>query len=313
MLLIFISCGNNTNDKSIKRTTATMGTIIEIQVRDFDIDSADKLITVAFDEIRRINDKYSIYLDSNTIWTINNSKDSLQVDEETWMLLNKCDDYYNITNGRFDAAVDNIVKKLGFEGGEMNLPDNEHILELLTHTGWKHITLKDNRTILRNNDVRINFSAIAKGYAVDRASQILKQGGIGIYLVNAGGEISAEGRNWEIGVQNPRRKNDYLYSIALNSKSVATSGDYEQYFKNKGKRYSHIIDPVTGYPADKSISVTVISDHCIDADALATGMFVLGPINGIKLIETLPNIEGLMIDSTGKEYKSSGFDKFILR
>lgn len=312
IVAFLFSCGNKTDERIIKRTTATMGTTVEIQVRAFDTDSADVLISKAFGEVKRINDKYSTYLDSNTIWFINNVYDSLRVDDETWMLLNKCDEYYNLTDGKFDPAVGNIVKRLGFEGGEKHLPSIEEIKEELKHTGWKHIKLDSNRILIRNNDVKINFSAIAKGYAVDNASKILINGGVKVFLVNAGGEIRAEGRDWAVGVQNPRKKNDYLYSIGLNGRSVATSGDYEQYFKNKGKRYSHIIDPVTGYPADKSISVTVISDECLQADALSTGIFVLGPEKGIKLLEKLSNTEGLIIDSTGQEYKSSGFEKYII-
>lgn len=312
-LILFISCGKQFDERIIKRKTATMGTTIDIEIRDFDTDSADVLISEAFNEFRRINDKYSPYIDSNTIWYINFTDDTIDIDDETWYLFQQCDKYHNLTHGRFDPAIGNILKKMGFEGGDKHLPKREDIINLLDSSGWKHIEFLPNQKIIRHNDVKINLSGIVKGYAVDKANSILAEGGAEVYLINAGGEIIANGRDWRIGIQHPRRRGESLYALKVNGKAVATSGDYERYFKKNGKRYSHIIDPVTGYSADHSIGTTVIAEDCISADAMATGVFVLGNPKGIQIINDLPDSECLMVDTTGNVYKSKYFEKFILR
>ena len=129
----------------------------------------------------------------------------------------------------------------------------------------------------------LNFGAIAKGYAVDKAIDVLKTLGIKEALVNAGGEISVIGNDWIVGIQHPREINSIIKKIKLDGFTVATSGDYEQYFEVDGNRYHHILDPKTGYPSKGLRSVTIINKLNAIADALATAVFVMGKENGIKI------------------------------
>ena len=296
-----------------KRQTISMGTNIEILVKDHDADSANKAITGAFNEINRISDKYSTYEDDNLMAEINNSEDTLKVDGETFKLLQECRNYHEMTHGRFDPAVGKILRKMGFEGkGDKELPDPKEIRDVLESVGWKHVHLLNNNRVFIKKGVKLSFGAIAKGYAVDRAAEILKKHNIEKFLINAGGEIKAEGNDWMIGIQHPRKKGEILHKLVLNDVGIATSGDYEKYVKNKkGRKFSHIIDPVTGMPADECRSVSIIAENVIDADALATGIFVLGPEKGMKLIENIKGLEGIIVNNKGEEIKSTGFDIYI--
>jgi thiamine biosynthesis lipoprotein len=154
----------------------------------------------------------------------------------------------------------------------------------------------------------ITLGGIAKGYAVDCACEKLINDGIKYALVNIGGDMRAVGDKngvpWEIALQNPRNKEEYITIITLDNESVATSGDYERYFFENGRRIHHIINPKTGYPANESISVTIIAKKCIDADALSTSVFVMGPEKGKALLDNF-NVKGLIIGSDKQIIKSN--------
>jgi thiamine biosynthesis lipoprotein len=156
---------------------------------------------------------------------------------------------------------------------------------------------------LASPGMEIDLSAIAAGYAVDRAMQVLKDDGIRNALVNGGGEIYAigfpSGRNaWRIGIRHPRKATELLGVIELNDETIATSGDYESFFESGGRRYSHIINPKTGWPVEGIMSVTILAKTTTEADALATALFPLGAEKGMKLIESLDDVECVMV--TGK-------------
>ncbi len=157
------------------------------------------------------------------------------------------------------------------------------------------------------------MGAIAKGYAVDKAMEVLLKKGISDGLINAGGEIKVIGEQWIVGIQHPREINFLAAKIKLdNNTAVATSGDYEQFFEKDGRRYHHILNPKTGYPADELQSVSLIAQDVTIADGLATAVFVLGTTKGLRLIESLPETEAMIIDSSGFMSYSSGFKKFLV-
>ena len=312
LLLFFVACEQQ--PEKIKRTTISMGTTVEIQAIHQNVDEANEAITAAFVEVERINQKYSTYIDSNYIWFMNNSGvGQYEVDDETYYLLQKSDEVYKATNGGFDAAIGTYIDILGFETENPDEPTQEEIQSALEKVGWKHVELLESNILKKNKAVKINFGGIAKGYAVDQMAKVLRENGIKKFLVNAGGELIGEGSEWTIGIQHPRKRNELLGKILLNGTAVASSGDYEQYFEKDNKRYHHIINPVTGLPALETQAVTIIADKDIDADAFATGIFVMGPNEGLKTIESLNNIEGLIVDSSGAVLKSSGFDQYFRR
>jgi thiamine biosynthesis lipoprotein len=156
----------------------------------------------------------------------------------------------------------------------------------------------------------IDLGGIAKGYAVDAAIRVLKEKNVESAMVNAGGDIYVLGRKhgkpWRIGIRHPRRGGEILGIVEVEDKAIVTSGDYERYFFSEGKRYHHILNPKTGYPANECQSVTIVAKKATIADGLATGVFVLGPREGMDLVESLEEVEGVIVNKEGEMSVSSG-------
>jgi thiamine biosynthesis lipoprotein len=311
ILVGFLSCNN---DETIKRTTIIMGSTVEIQIRGVNSVTANKAIFASFEEVKRLDTLFSTYMTGNPMWMLNNTDaDEIVVTNEMFNMLKMCDEIWRMTNGAFDPAIGNLIHVIGFEKGSPKLPTNEEIKNALGKIGWKNIFLKEENIIVKPKQVKLSFNAIVPGYAADKVANLLSNFGIKEYLINVGGEIFARGDNWRIGIQHPRKENELLGAINVNGMGVSTSGDYEQYFKKDGKRYSHLLNPLTGYPADGCEAVTIIAKEASLADALSTGIFILGPVKGMELIEKLENIEGMIVDTTGTIHESSGFKKFLVR
>lgn len=310
--LLTISCSEN--NKTIKRSTLAMGTMMEVQIRGVDENVANKAIDESFAEFKRLDTLFSTYIKGNEMWRINNSdSDTIVINEEVFSVLKKCDKIWRETEGAFDPAVGKLIDIIGFEKDKPALPSAEQIKSALEKVGWKKIKLEEPNVLIKPSHVKISLNACIPGYAADRVSKILLKKGIENFLVNAGGEIVAKGSDWKIGIQHPRKQNELLNSISLDGISVSTSGDYQQYFNKNGKRYTHIFNPVTGLPANGCEAVTIIAEDGLTSDALSTGIFVMGPEKGMKLIEKLPGVEALIVDTTGAIHKSSGFGKYLLR
>ncbi len=309
----FIARNNSDEIKTVKRTQILLGTVVEIQVRNSDENKAEDAIKKAFAEVKRIDDLFTTYNEASPVWKINNSYDSIiSVDSEIYSLIILCDSITKLSKGSFDVSLDNLTKAWGFYTDDPQLPTKVKIDSALLNSGWQKIILLGNNKIIKKENVGLNFGAIAKGYAVDKAIDVLKKYKIKKALVNAGGEISVIGNDWILGIQNPRDVNSVIKKLKLNGNTVATSGDYEQYFEVDGNRYHHILDPKTGYPSKGLQSVTIINKSNTIADALATAVFVMGKENGIKLIESLDDTEAMIIDSNGKIFYSSGFKKYLI-
>ncbi len=310
----FMLARKGSENQTVKRTRILLGTVVEIQTRSVDENKADKAINKAFDEISRIDVEFSPYRKERPVWKLNHNNDSvITVTPEIYKIMELSDSLWKESRGAFDVSLESLTEVWGFNGDNPSVPEENKRIKAWTYSGWQHVKLLGNNSFSRNADVGLNFGAIAKGYAVDRALEILKKNGIKDCLVNAGGEIKALGDEWVIGVQHPRKENSIIAEIKLNGMSVATSGDYEQYFIKDGKRYDHIMNPHTGFPADSCQSVTVIAGNDTEADGLSTAVFVLGPERGMNLIESLPGIEAMIIDAGGRMTMSSGFNKYLLR
>ncbi len=310
----FIARNKSDEIKTVKRTQILLGTVVEIQVRDADEQKANDAITKAFAEIKRIDDLFTTYNEESAVWKINNSADTLlKIDEEIYSLLELCDSVTKISDGCFDVSLDNLTRAWGFYTDNPHLPTKPAIDSALMKSGWKNVMLIGDNTIIKKKNVGLNFGAIAKGYAVDKAVNILRTSGIKSALVNAGGEIKVIGNDWKIGIQHPRDEKDIIAVVKLENNSVATSGDYEQFFEVNGIRYHHILDPESGYPAKGLQSVTIINQSNTFADALATAVFVMGKDKGMMLIENLNDTEAMIIDDKGKIFYSSGFKKFLIK
>ena len=309
----FIAKNGNDEIKTIKRTQILLGTVGEIQVRDKNEKKVDDAISKAFAEVKRIDELFTTFNDQSPVWKINNSTDTvIDVDPEIYNIIVLCDSITKLSDGSFDVSLDNLTKAWGFYTDDPHLPSKEAIDSALLFSGWEKIRLLDRDQIEKIEHVGLNFGAIAKGYAVDKAIDVLKRSGVAQALVNAGGEISVIGNDWIVGIQHPREINSIIKKIKFDGYTVATSGDYEQYFELEGIRYHHILDPKTGYSSRGLQSVTIINKSNTFADGLATAVFVMGKEKGMKLIESLNDTEGMIIDSTGKIFYSSGFEKFLI-
>lgn len=313
ILLLAVSC-KSSEVNTIKRTTVVMGSTIEVQVRGADEEKANKAISAAFEESKRLDTLFSTYIKNNNMWKINNSSDEkIVVDAETFLMLKKSDELWKLTGGAFDAAIGKIIDLVGFEKNSPRLPSPQEIIKAVENVGWNKVKLREPNILIKPKNVKISFNAIVPGYAADNCAQILEKYGIKNYLVNVGGEVFSKGSNWKIGIQHPRKEKELLGAVEVNGFGISTSGDYQKYFKKDGKRFTHIFNPATGYPANECEAVTIIAKDALTADALSTGIFVLGPKKGIELIEKIEDVEGIIVDTTGTIHESSGFKNFLKR
>ena len=297
-----------------------MGTTYSIKLVEENIDSI--YIHNSIENIlENINSQMSTYIDSSCISKFNNLEvgDSLNIKSDFNHVFNKSHYYHSLTNGSFEVTIKPLIDLWGFEKPDYrtNIPDSSSIKRALTNIGINNIKLRDDY-IFKMNEVSLDFSALAKGYAVDKIATFLKDNLIYNFMVEIGGELSLSGYNsedkkWSIGVQNPSLNNiSSTLNLLLTNKAIATSGNYRNFFTYDGKSYSHIISPTTGYPIDKNIlSVTVISDQCIDADALATSLIVMNIEDGIDLIDKIKGTEVFYITKENENLYSKGFKTFV--
>ena len=301
-------------DDAVSRTQVAMGTLVEIQVRGLPREKADEAINAAFAEVRRVDTLFSTYQDESPVRKLNRGSDTLvEVPAEVYALMLRCDTLWRNTGGAFDVAVEPLVRAWGFDGEAPAVPSDSALAEALARSGWRHVALESDNLIRKSPGAGVNFGAVAKGYAVDRAVEVLRGLGAIDALVNAGGEIRATGGDWDVGIQHPRSPSELLTVLDLKGKAVATSGDYEKYFEIDGTRYHHIFDPATGRPARGCRSVTVIAGDDVTADALATAVFVMGTEHGMEFLKQYPDIEALIVDDQGVVSRTPGFDRYRKR
>ena len=319
-IILFFAAGIYLSDFSFgnkvietERTQIVMGTVAEIKIKNENKDIANKAINAAFEEIKRIERLFSTYDSSSVVWKINYSKERRFIlNDEFFDFIVKCDSIWRLTKGAFDPALGSLTTAWGFNSDSPFVPSREKIEVSLLKSGWNKVRLL-NRGILEKGSSLLDFGAVAKGYAADKGIEILKSYGIKKALINLGGQVAAIGGDWIVGIEHPRIHNLLLTKLKVKNNSVSTSGDYEKFFYENGERYCHIFDPHTGYPANSCRSVTVINKNGMFADALSTGCFVLGPVDALKLINSLPCTEGLIIDSSGNQFMSNGFKKFLIK
>ena len=295
--VLLAGCGRATR---IKETSLLMGTVVEITAEHKDSAVAKKAIKSALLEGERIESLLSIYKQESEISMINLKAgvEEVKVSGDSLYVIDESLSYSRLSDGAFDITVGPLIELWGFNGGKRKVPRKSTIKKALALINYRKVTInREKSTVkLERRGMKIDLGAIAKGYAVDRMIAVLESKGIKEALVNAGGDIYALGNPagksaWEIGIRNPRKRSEIIDVIKVKDKAVATSGDYEQFFFAAGRRYSHIMDPRTGLPASGVVSVTVIAQTAMAADALSTTLFVLGKEEGDKLIKGLGNIE----------------------
>lgn len=294
------------------RTLGVMGTDLEIKVIEADPKKAKLALDAAVAEIQRVEDVFTTWRDS-PLQRLNAQagKGFVQVPEEVSKLVARSLAVAEVSQGAFDPTFASVGKLWDFKAVPPKLPTEGEIEVPLKMVGYQKVKvdLEKSRVSLPAG-TRLGLGGIAKGYGVDRAMAVLLEHGITDGIVNAGGDLKALGTKfgepWRIAITHPRKGNKPVAVVPLSNVCLVTSGDYERFFMVEGKRYHHILDPRTGRPATGCISATVLAPDAAFADALATAMVVLGPKEGLKVIEALPRVEALLVDLEGHVSRSSG-------
>lgn len=294
------------------RLVTLMGSKFEITLVDKDSLSAEKNIDKSIDEIRRIENLISEWKPETQISKVNRNAGikPVKVDPEVFALTEKGIYFSKLTDGAFDISIVAMDKIWKFDDSMNELPSEESIKNSVKNVGYQNIILdKTNSTIfLKNKGMKIGFGSIGKGYAADKTRELMKSFGVKAGIINASGDISTwgnqrDGKPWAIGINTPFKDDKIAAVLYLKENAVTTSGSYEKYAEIHGKRYSHIMNPKTGYPSTGLTSVTVIGPNATMANGFSTSIMVLGKKEGLKLIKKFPEYQYLIIEDSGKIVK----------
>ncbi len=288
----------------------TMGTTYHIKVVTKNHQGIAGLKDKIDQRLVEINDSMSTYKKDSEITRFNNlhkTGEPFEISDDFFRVMKTAKTIFELSNGAWDGTVNPLVDLWGFgrAGRRKALPEKRAVEALMPDIGFDPIQILPNGALVKKrNLVTLDLSSIAKGYGVDQVAERVHQAGFKNFLVEIGGELVASGRRkdgklWRIGINRPRRDaavNEIYQALDLNNRAFATSGDYRNFFEVDGVRYSHVIDPRTGFPVSNGVvSVSIIAGNCTLADGLATAVMVMGPTKGLDLINRLKNVEGLII------------------
>ena len=309
IVLTFYCQAQNTYSRTLK----LMGSRFDITVIAADSSSGNVYIDMAVAEIQRIERLISSWDDGSETSHINRLAgiSPVTVSVELFQLVERAVAISRLTDGAFDityASMDRIWK---FDGSMTEMPSPEDVAFSVSLVGFDGIELnKEQHTVfLKRPGMKIGFGAIGKGYAADKAKELLIQKGVIGGIINASGDMNTwgsqvDGADWKVAITNPMDKSKVFGWVPIHHGAVVTSGNYEKYVNFNGVRYAHIIDPRTGYPATGIVSVTIFAPRAEFADALATSVFVMGIDVGMDRINQLPQVECIVIDEAGQIYTS---------
>ncbi|MDA0667931.1 MAG: FAD:protein FMN transferase [Planctomycetota bacterium] len=337
MLLACLGCGQESSTTTSPSTQAPVGSVFQLHgdtmgvrwnVTTIGLNGDLAKLTVALqDAVGQVDEHMSTYKPDSEIsrFGMAPANQDFAVSADTAFVVQEAQRISALTKGAFDATVMPLVDLWGFGPAETSptAPTKEQIAEALSRCGYSNLafTEEDPRVMVKTTaGLRLDLSAIAKGYGVDAMCAVLDAANHENYLVEVGGElrvkgVSIDGTPWRIGIDTPRDMTlpgtQLQGAIEVGGIAIATSGDYRNYRELNGKRISHIIDPRTGYPVNHGLaSVSILAPTCLEADALATACMVLGPEQAMALIERLDGIEIFLIVREGEEFlerKSAGF------
>lgn len=289
-----------------------MGTSVSVELWHEDADTARRLIDAVLAEYRRIDELMSTYKPASEISQVNAyaSMRPVRVSEELYSLVARSIDLSKRSTGAFDISYESVGYLYDFR--EHRHPSEEQITERIEAIDYRSISLSPSESTIAfaRPGMRINLGGIAKGYAVERAAAMLRAAGVESALLNAGGDTRVvgdrRGQPWIVGIRHPRAATDIVTRLPIVDEAISTSGDYERFFEEGGRRYHHIINPSTGRPTEELMSVTVIGPDAVMTDGLSTTLFVLGMDRGLALIEMLDGYEAILVARDGALRYSSG-------
>ena len=321
-LIFFFSCNPHREAKLIKFTGEAQGTYYAVTYYDelgINFKSEIDSLLEIFDQ------SVSIWVPNSIISKINRNDSSVNPDYYFTEIFNLSKEVYDKSDGAFDPTVGPLVNAWGFGFTDRMKVDKNIIDSLLPLVGFSKVKLSDNKIIKEKHGIQFDFNAIAQGYSVDLSGKLLEERGITSYLIDIGGEVLGKGKKpngdfWKVGIEKPKDNASYgedLQAIVeLNNKALATSGNYRKFYEENGIRYSHTIDPETGYPVQHSLlSVSVLANNCGLADAWATTFMVMGLEKSKDLLKNETDIEACFIysDEEGniKTFFSKGFEMIL--
>lgn len=297
-----------------RKNIRLMGNQFEFTLIDENENQAEENFEIAINEIRRIETLLTTFSDSSITYKINENAGIMpvEVDEEVFQLIQRCQFISKITQGAFDISYGSLDKKFwNFDLNMTSLPNPETAKQAVALINYENIILdeKHKTVFLKNKGMRIGFGGIGKGYAAEMAKKKLIENKVSNGIVNASGDLTAwgfqeNGEAWTIGVADPNQRKSIFSMFKITDKAVATSGNYEKFVVINNKRYSHTIDPKTGYPISGIKSVTILAENAEIADALATPVTVMGIEVGMDFINQLKTVGCIIIDDNDKTYFS---------
>ena len=293
-----------------------------VNIRIYAGKNGPDILDKAIKRIEEIENRMSVTIQGSDVSRINSNagKQPVKVHDDTFAVIKKALEYAEKSNGAFDITIYPIVKLWGITSEHPRVPTESEIQDKLELVDYRNVVIdEEEKTVyLKEPGMGIDLGAIAKGYAADEVARILKKEGVVHALINMGGNVVAmggkpNGQPWRIGVQDPRAEGArrHIAVIEVMDGSVVSSGDYERYivdvYKKTGKRYHHIFDPSTGYPANSGLmATTVVAPYSIDADALSTIVFIMGAERGLEIVEEMEGVDALAITLDKKIYTSKG-------
>jgi FAD:protein FMN transferase len=301
---------------TVRRRNYLMGTFVDIEVTGADRAHATEAIETAFSEMKRIENVFSKFLPESEVSKINRSAavKPVHVSREVFELTRASLECSRLTRGAFDITINPLMEAWNAAQQNGVNPSGEVIESVLENVGAAHVKVDadESAVFFDAPGVEVDFGAIGKGYAIDRAIQVLRARGIVDAYMNAGGNVFCLGEEpSNIGIRNPLDPDDLIASVCIQDSAVATSAGYERFFTVGNATYGHLIDPRTGYPARNDLlSVSIISRSAQLADVFSTAVFISGRVAGLKLIEDTPDVEGVIVARGGAEPRiesSSGF------
>ncbi|MFD1139873.1 FAD:protein FMN transferase [Larkinella insperata] len=313
LLLLLLGGFSATAQVLRTRTVKLMGSRFDIILVAPDSLTAESHIDTVIAEVTRIENLISDWKEDSQISQVNRNAGiaPVRVDPEVFALTERALHFSQITHGAFDisfAAMDRIWK---FDGSMTAMPSPEAVKKSVEKVGYRDILLDQAQStiFLKRKGMKIGFGALGEGYAADRCRDLMLARGIKAGIVNGSGDMSTwgkqpDGSDWTVGITNPHRKDTLFAVVALRQSAVVTSGSYEKFVVFNGRRYSHIINPRTGYPATGVSSVTVFGPSAETANGFSTSLMVLGQAAGLKLIEKYPNYTYILVTDEGRIFSS---------
>ena len=323
IVLVFLLNHNSFSQVVQNETVLLMGSRFDITVVAKDAATGDEYIALAIDEIKRIEKLISLWDRRSETAMINRYAGiaPFYVSKELFDLVARTKDISALSQGTFDITSTVMNDLWKFDGTMSQFPSQKKIRTLSQKIDYNKIILDSvyQTIFLQEKEMKIGFGAIGKGYAIKKASTLLKHKGVKSGFINAGGDAYAWGKQangtlWQMPISNPKDKTQPLAWINLNNNAVATSGDSNKRITFNGKSYAHIIDPCTGYPVDNGLhSVIIIGENAEFADAIATTVFVLGEEVGLYLVNHLDNLEAVLVYENGDIITSDNATKWVKR